>query len=883
MTKPGWTPIAALALAGVALAGAEGHSQGAPGGEPSTPPARTATAVRAADPVRIDGRLDEESWTAAPLVDGFVQRQPNPGAPATRRTEVRVLYREDAVYVGARLLDHPDSIAAQLARRDATGTYSDWFSVMLDSDQDRRSAFVFAVNPREVSQDYILAEDGREDRSWDAVWAVATRMDSVGWTAEFRIPLSQLRFSPAQRSWGVNFRREIARRDEIAYWAPLPPDASGLVSRFGDLTGVAGLRTPRHLELQPYTMGRVTREPGDPRDPFYSSNQLSLSGGADLKYSLTSGMTLTATLNPDFGQVDADPAQVNLTAYETFFPERRPFFVEGSEIFRFDLGSGEQILYSRRIGRRPRGGIPRTAVFSDIPEATTILGAAKLSGKTASGWSIGVLEAVTSGERARLADTLGIRSEVPVEPLTNYGVIRVLKDFRQGRSAVGAIFTATHRGLDDARLKFLPSAAYTGGVDARHRFGGGNYEASGWVLASRVDGDTSAIRILQTSSTHYFQRPDAPHLDFKPDRTSLEGIDARARVTKVGGGHWRGEVLGRVRTPGFDLNDLGFQRTADWVQESAYLGYTQYKPGKHLRSWQVYVNQFSGWTLGGERTTNGANANMGFQLPNLWSGYAAVTSLMSRYYVDALRGGPALRAPSTTNATVGFNSDPRSKLTSNAAAGFERDDAGGHALFGSAGLSYRPSAQMQLSLSPSVTFSDGAAQYISQVPAAGDGAHYLFGGLKQRTVSLTTRLNYTFTPNLSLQFYAQPFISAGDYSDFKEVTDPKAERFSERFHTYSAEELSFNERTRRYEVDRDGDGQPELGFRDPDFNFRQLRSNTVLRWEYRPGSTVFLVWSQGRRHSAAQGQFDLWSDTRELFAAPGSNVLLLKVSYWLVP
>ena len=493
----------------------------------------------------IDGRLDDPTWAQAAVAGRFIQFAPRPGAPSAQRTEARVLFDEQAIYVGMRLFDTaPDSIAGQLARRDLTGGYNDWAQVVIDSYNDRRTAFRFGVNPRGVQKDVFHYNDREEGVGWDAVWESATQLDSLGWTAEFRIPLSQLRFSARGRAeqggeqvWGIQFIRDIARSSERSYWSPNSPDVPGFVSQFGELRGIRGVASPGRIELVPYSVARMTAAPGDDADPFHRENDFAGSLGADLKYGVTSDLTLTATINPDFGQVEADPSQVNLTAFETFFEERRPFFVEGSDIFRFDIAfpyfvrgaffRNDQPFYPRRVGRTPQGDVPDEAIYSDAPDATTILGAAKLSGKTASGWSIGVLEAVTADERARYTDSLGVRQRVLLEPLTNYAVVRPIKDFRQGQSAIGGIVTATNRSLDDVTAEFLRSGAYTAGVDVRHQFGtDGKYQLKGAVLASHVRGSAKAISDVQLASGHFFDRPDADHLDYDSTRTSLTGVAA---------------------------------------------------------------------------------------------------------------------------------------------------------------------------------------------------------------------------------------------------------------------------------------------------------------------------------------------------------------------
>lgn len=830
---------------------------------------RTLRATRVAGELRIDGDLADPFWNGASAAGGFVQRQPNSGAPATERTEVRVLYSEEALYVAVRLYDsRPDSIAAPLTRRDARGIQSDWATVMVDSYNDNRTAFAFGVNPRGVKRDYLIYNDAQEDFSWDAVWEVATRVDSLGWTAEFRIPLSQLRFSPQRTTWGLNLERQIARRDEVSYWAAVPPNAPRLVSSFGDLAGLTGLRSPGRLEVQPYAVARLTRAPGNPKDPFHEANELSSSLGADLKYGITSDLTLTATFNPDFGQVEADPSEVNLSAFESFFEERRPFFAEGTDLFQFGLGrvglfGSEQLFYSRRIGRAPQRGLDVHG-FTDAPEATTILGAAKLSGKTADGWSVGVLDAVTAPERARVF-TAGADTTLAIEPLTNYAVARASRDFREGQSAVGAVMTSVHRRVDEGSgLDFLHSAAYAGGLDARHRFGGGDYEVSGWVLGSHVEGSRRALVRTQQSPARFLQRPDLANcalcLRIDTTRTSLTGAGANLQVTKIGG-HVVGGVMATARTPGFEVNDIGFQQIADAASVVAGGEYNRYEPGPIFRNWRLGTGIFSTWSFGGEQTLSLAEVHGAFQLRNFWSGYADVARLPAVLDPVALRGGPSLRTGGRTVSSVQLSGDPRKSLTWGL-GGFllMEDEAGGRTWSAGPSLRLRPSARAELTFGPTLTRNVTPWQFISREDDGGT-ARFVGGRLEQTTLAVSARLNYAFTPDLSLQFYAQPFVSAGDFSDFREVADPRARSFERRFRDIAA---PF----------------------DPDFNVQQLRSNAVLRWEYRPGSTLFLVWSQGREQVLPEGTFGLGRDFGRLFgfdndfAAPVTNVLLLKVSYW---
>lgn len=531
--------------------------------------------------------------------------------------------------------------------------------------------------------------------------------------------------------------------------------------------------------------------------------------GADFQYGLSSALTLTGTINPDFGQVEADPSQVNLTAFETFFPEKRPFFVEGSNIFGFDIGSG-QLFYSRRIGAEPHGFTPDGTVFREVPERTTILGAAKLSGKTADGWSIGVLNAVTAEEMAAYTTEEGLERRAQVEPLTNYGVVRVIKDFRDGESAIGGIFTTMNRRLEeDGRLSFLRSAAYAGGIDARHRFGGGDYEVSGSLVGSHIRGTEEAIRLIQIQPGHYFQRPDAEHLDVDPELISLQGYAAEVELSKISG-NWRWGVGSNARSPQFEVDDLGFQRQADLIAQSAELGYQQFRSGEVFRRWNIELNQGSEWTFGGERVETYTNLVGNLMLRNYWSAFGILQYGFSALSTSVLRGGPALVTPGESRAIAGIISDQRKPVSASVRVNLSfEDESDGQSLSIDPSLDFRPSPQVELSLQPSISWNVDPAQYVGQ-QSVGRETHYFLARLDQTTTALTARLNYTFSPKLSFELYAQPFISAGDYSEFKEVVDPKAEEFEDRFRPTSTE------------FDRD-------------FNVKQFRSNAVLRWEYRPG------------------------------------------------
>lgn len=843
--------------------------------------ARVITAARFQGVVRIDAVLDDSAWATAQVATDFRQREPSEGTPATLPTEVRVLWDDEALYVAARMRDpSPDSIIALLARRDEM-TPSDEFFIGIDGDRDRRTAYVFSVTPRGTRSDVLIYNDNMRDRSWDAVWQAATRIDETGWTAEMRIPLTQLRVR-GDRPWGVNFFRWIARRREDTQWALIPRASPAWVSHYGELRGVTPASAPRRLEILPYTLGRVTRAPGAAADPFHRRMQPAAALGADLKAGV-GPFTLTAALNPDFGQVEADPSEVNLTSIETFLQEKRPFFVEGVDLFDFELGyffGSEKLFYSRRVGRRPQASVPGDPAYVDEPEVTTILAAAKVTGRTAGGWSVGLLDAVTGEERARLEGDPGVASTVPVEPMTNHTVARVMRDFNEGRTVLGAIGTAMHRRLHGIEtFSDLRSAAYTGGADLRHRFKGGQYQMSAYVLGTRVEGSAESIDETQRSSARYFQRPDAPHLEYDPARTSLSGAGAFAEIRKSGGS-WRWGASGRLVTPGFEANDLGYQPGSDFVSHSHWIGYQSYRRTRHFRRWWWYLNTLAWWNTAGERQGLRVFFNGDAELPNGLGMFLKLQRDLPGLSPTELRGGPSLFRPARSLVMAEVWTNNARRLSGwVSVAGSSEDDGGSRSLTVQPNVTVRPSSQLQLTLAPAVTWMRNPWQYVDDAEEEGR-AHWVVARFAQRTASLTARLSYTFTPDLSLQMYAQPFVSGGAYRDFRQVLDARAPEEGRRFRAVSMERPP-NARSGGYMADLDRNGGELTSFDDPDFSARQFTSSAVLRWEYRPGSTLFVAWSQARDAGDPVASFHLRRDVRRLFGQRPTNALLVKVSYWI--
>lgn len=845
---------------------------------PAPPVAR---AVRTASPIRLDGRLDEPGWTEAPAVADFTQLDPHEGEPASERTEVRILYDDGAIYIGARLYDRGE-ISTRLGRRDMPLGDSDWLTVIFDSNHDHRTAFGFEVNPSGVRRDQTRAGDS-EDDSWDPVWEAATAVDAEGWTAELRIPFSQLRFNAvAEQVWGLQFERTIARIREFSQFSFTPRTQPGGIPRYGHLEGLASLRTGKRLEVLPYTVGRAEYVEAQ-GSPFREPEEYTGSFGVDLKYRLTSNLTFDATVNPDFGQVEVDPAEVNLTAIETRYEEKRPFFIEGAELFGFGSGGGNTAFYSRRIGRAPQLG----GLGGDVPEATRILGAAKLTGRTANGWSVGVLDALTNREEERVLTPDGSEERIGVEPLTNYFVGRLRKDFRAGQSVIGGMFAAVNRDLDTGLLQAgLRSAAYTGGADFRHEWAGRTWAVSGFVAGSYVTGSREAITATQLDAPwHYFGRPDADHLEVDPDATSLAGVSAQVELSHRVGRHWRGSVLAGTTTPGYEVNDLGFQYRADRIDGQASLTYVETRPGDFLRSWELYGSARAERNYAGDAILNLFDASAFLEHLSYWNVFVDVSHIGETVDDRLTRGGPAARRPASTSVFVELESDGRKPYVVEVGGAYERNAAGGWSRSIGVELEVKPASRWNLRLGPEVEWSHSGAQYLGAVAdgraTATYGTRYLFSELDQTTVAMEARLNVTLDPTLSLQVYAQPFLSSADFGPPAELRAPRTYDF-----LVYGRDIG--------EVEPEGDGvrihpegrageAPSFTIPALDFNLRSLRGNAVLRWEWRPGSTLYLVWQQDRSDTGAAGDFDFGRDRGALFRAKPDNVFVLKVSYWLNP
>jgi uncharacterized protein DUF5916 len=846
-------------------------------------------ARRVAGALKIDGELSEGTWVGEPVPARFIQSDPVQAAEPSFPTEVHILYDDDALYVGARMRDaNPDSIVARLCRRDENSR-SDEFTLYLDPYHDRRSGYWFVVSAAGTLRDGILYNDGWDDNSWDGVWQGRSRIDSTGWTAEMRIPYSQLRFKKSEQyRWGVNFRRYVARRNEYDMVAYTPRKESGFVSRFPDLVGIESVSPARAIQITPYMTTRGEFLQHAPGDPFNDGSRYIPEMGGDLKTAVGSKLTLNASVNPDFGQVEVDPAVVNLSDVETFFPEKRPFFVEGSSNYNFGEGGannywgfnwgGTNFFYSRRIGRAPVGG-SYSADFADVPHGTSILGAAKLTGKIAGDWNLGVMQALTARERAKT--TLGgVQGEAEVEPFTSYSVVRTQKEFQEGRQGLGSITTVAARSFDDPSLRSaLNQNSTVLGLDGwtfldKNRA----WVVTGWTGMSRLSGTAERMTAIQQGPVHYLQRPDADNWHVDPSATSLTGYAGRFTLNKQKGSTIFNSAVGFIN-PLFDTNDMGFMSRSDWINAHTVVGRQWTEPDAWKRYADVKTAFFASTDFDGNLINPGVWMGGGVELKNYWSFWPRASFNFRSVNNRLTRGGPLTISPSRWDCGIYMDTDGRKPLFYSLDAGGSRSRSKGWSFFAYPAVQWKPAASLQVNLGPGFERVHQNSQWVGSASDAGAtqtfGRRYVFSALDQTTVSANIRANWAFTPNLSLQFFGQPLISSGNYFDYKQLV---------RAHSYDWEPLGSGAPTydpATDQVDLDGPLGASYSPYNPDFRFMSLRGNAVLRWEYMPGSTLFLVWTQDRSASEGDGEFELGPSFTSLADARPNNIFLAKLTYYL--
>lgn len=829
-------------------------------------PRPTFKAVRAMKAPVVDGDLSDDAWQTAQDLTGFTQRDPNEGQPAVEQTHVKIVYTDEAIYVGAFMADSA-KVTPLLARRDSDLNDGDYIRVSIDSQHDRLNGAAFVVNASNVQMDMILYNDIYDDVTWDAVWDSATKIADQGWTAEMRIPYSQLRFPDRPvHTWGINVSRWNARLHESSRLVHSPKTESVFVSRFADLEGIEGVKPRRAFEVMPYGVARSDVYSGYD-NPFIPAAAHRMDAGLDVKYGLTSTLTLTGTVNPDFGQVEVDPAVLNLSQFETSFPEKRPFFTEGASVFRFGNGPANSrwgfnmwfptFFYSRRIGRAPQGSM--NGDWTDAPGETTILGAAKVTGKVGKGWTVGLLDALTDKEEGwyRLGTEVGKQT---VEPMTNYLVARATKEYGKD-SRAGFMFTSTNRSLNGELDSSLRESAYFGGADGYTLI-----DDKSWIIewlggGSLVKGSEDAIAQTQLNGARYYQRPDSDSLEFDPTRTSLTGWMGRGMLAKQKG-KWRPNIQVQALSPGLEINDLGFLPRTDAISTHAVLQYLNTDTTKYTREINAWVGKYQNWNFDGDLTANGVGSNFYVLLKNYWEAYVWGGGAADHLDDRLTRGGPAMMYAGYWYAGGGFGSDARKKISFSMEGEHVLDTWGGTSDYLYAALTYRPTPAIRVSLAPTYRGLHELGQYVTQVDdpsyTATYGKRYIFSTLDQRTLDIGIRTEWTMNARLSAQVYLQPFIASGDYSNLKYLTRARDSEFT----PLDAARAS-----------------AEAG--DPDFNFRSVRGSAVVRWEFRPGSAMYVVWNENRSDVAPVGDFRLRRDFGALPNAPSQDVFLVKFSYWL--
>lgn len=849
-------------------------------------------AIRLTSPVRIDGRLEEDVWKTNPPVTDFLQRDPVDGAPASELTEVWVAYDDTNLYVAAYCHDsEPDKIIGLLGRRDAY-LDSDWFYFSVDPYFDRRSGYSFGVNPAGSIVDEVLSNDVNDDSSWDGIWEAKVARVVDGWTLEMKIPFNQLRFSRQNRYlWGVNFQRTIKRKQEKAFFAWVPKGDHAFVSRFARLEGIENINPGRRIEIFPYSVGQAQFQPAEPGNPFQTGQRYLGNAGVDLKVGLKSNLNLDVTVNPDFGQVEVDPAVINLSAYETYYQEKRPFFIEGASIFN-NFGRGgvylsaninwpnPRLFYSRRIGRAPQG-YPVHDGYVRFPDRTTIIGAFKLTGRIGDGWNIALINAVTGREYA-IVDDLSARYKDEVEPLTYYGVLRVQKDINDGQQGIGFMATGVSRDLDNEVLSsLLNKNAFSLAVDGwsfldKKR----SWVVGGWLGGTFIQGSQEAIYRLQRNSMHYFQRPDATHVSLNPEATSLNGWAGQFKLARQQGNHLVLFSAGAI-SPGFDPNDAGFQSSSSDVMDFMGLyGYQQTRPGKLFRQWLLIGGGSRQYDFGGNNIFNCLGGSFQGVLTNWWNFEYTFLFVPESLNNRLTRGGPLARMPYGFMNQLSLSSDSRKPVVLQSNFSYEWSKGNSSSLMANFSLRWKARTNLSLSVGPLLGWEVNETQWVKRVsdPLMTEtfGVRYIFGRIDQKIIATEIRANWIFTPRLSLQAYFQPFIAVGKYDRFKQLNRPRVYDYL----VYGEGDSTIVAQGGQYLIDPDGSGPaPSFSLSNPDFNYKSMRGTVVLRWEYRPGSLLYLVWTQNRADYSYPGQLSLWRDLGNLFTAPGDNIFLVKFSY----
>ncbi len=870
-----------VALATLLLSGPSAYSNGS-GKTPDAPGDIPGKSVRVYNTTRlstdrpsIDGKLDDACWKTGEWAGDYTQWIPKEGAKPSQPTQLKVLYDDRNIYVAIRAFDsEPQEIIQKAGRRDEFN--GDVVGINFDSYHDHRTGFEFNITAAGQKIELVLTNPMDADASWNAVWSGKVGLEDSAWTAEFEIPLSQLRYSSeVEQVWGMHSWRWIDRFQEESDWEPQTSTGPGILYQFGELHGIKGLPASRRIELMPYSVGKLRTFKSEPGNPFAEKGRSWFgSVGVDAKIGLSSNFTADLSVNPDFGQVESDPSVMNLTAFETFYEERRPFFLEGKTIFNFDSHDAS-LFYSRRIGHAPSFSPSKANnEYTDLPDNTTILSAAKISGKTADGLAVGVLHSLTANEQVHIRSN-GTERALSAEPLTNYMIARVQKDFEQGNTIVGGIVTSVNRFIEDTHLDFLNQNAFTGGLDLLHHWNDKEFYVDVKLVGSTINGSTQAISILQNSSARYYQRPDQRTVTYDDSRTTLSGYGGGISVGKGSKGLWRYSTDLNWRSPGLDLNDIGFMQRADIISQENEISYFVNQPVSIFRTYSLNLEQFNNWDFGLTHLSSGARVEVHLEFLNNWAISANCGYTAQALDTRLLRGGHAMLVPAMWDGSLYIRTDPSERVFFGLTTSASR--SGGHS---AQHYSVEPDASVTpfntLRVSVGVNYSSNTdnLQYVG-TKSFNDETRYILGKIHQHTLGATFRIDFNITPELSIQYYGSPFASVGTYSEFKTIRNPVAPDYAERY-------SSINPvlRNNNYDMSESNNGHIDYSFWNPDFTFSQFRSNLVFRWEYRPGSHLYVVWSQEKTAYLMPGGgavSEALGNLQDLY--PG-NIFLAKCSYW---
>lgn len=790
---------------------------------------RSVRAVQISTPLHIDGILNEEAWKLAEPATGFIQRDPEEGKPASERSEIRVLYDDEALYFGCIFFDsQPENIVARLTRRDDE-IESDRASIRIDSYHDHQTGYEFTFNAAGVKVDILQYEDAnKEDESWDPVWEVQTNITSQGWSAEVKIPFRILRYrsnsaDSTDNVWGINFLRYISRKQESERWAFTPKSQSGFISRYGHLVGLRHLPEPRQIDALPFIIGKQNYQPVS--NVLQKKREFFGNAGLDLKYGISSNFTIDATVNPDFGQVEADLAVLNLSTFETFYPEKRPFFIEGTQIIRFTTFGGEfgpGMFYSRRIGRAlspDEVSVPAGGRIEDMPQTTTILGAAKFTGKTSGGFSIGVLQAVTQEEQAVVVDSSGIKSEQVLEPLAHYTIVRLKHDVLDN-SSVGMILTSVEK------RSLYP--AFTNGYDWNLKFAKNTYQLDGFLAFSRTT---------------------------NLDNERITGSAGKVEYSKIAGEHWLWTVSGDFTSKRYNINDVGFFFRPNDFGGSVIINYKEDTPAEVVRNYIVGLSLFERRNFDGAKLTfigavpvRGARLNTSILFTNYWRVNASMGYDIGGFDDRETRGNGLYEKPKSGATAVYVFTDNRQDVVAKAGVRYGWDTKTFRQAALELGVDLKPLSWMEYVIETEYVQLRNLEAWADNVSIGGT-TESIFGDRSTDQYNLTLRSTITFTRDLTLQVYGQVFLAKRHYENFRRLVGTSDfMRF-----TYTG---------------------------NPDFNRQSLNTNIVLRWEYLPGSTMFLVWSQARRGNSGDYFTSFGRDFSDTFQVSPFNVILLKLTYF---